>query len=81
MSYSLPVLVSDIPAKKNDLRTERYFICGDVNGVYVKMKRLISKELLEIEKHNMRRLIAEKYNWNKIAKQTIEVYEKVLKRD
>jgi len=27
---------------------------------------------------NMRLLIAERYNWNKIAEQTIEVYKKAL---
>ena len=47
----------------------------------LKIEALLSTELTDIEKQDMRRLIAENYNWNKIAKQTIEVYEKVLKRD
>ena len=60
---------------------ERYFKRGDVNDLCVKMEMLLTRELLEIEKRDMILKITEKYNWQKIADQTIEVYEKVLKRD
>jgi len=79
MSYGLPVLVSDIPANKEvDLPAERYFRCGDVDDLKSKMEILLDKELTENEKQALRRLIAEKYNWNKIADQTIAVYRKAL---
>lgn len=79
MSYGLPVLVSDIPANKEiALPEERYFRCGDVDHLQNAMERLLGQGLTEIEKEDMRRLIAEKYNWARIAEQTIEVYRKVL---
>ena len=77
MSYGLPVLVSDIPANKEvELPTERYFRCGNVTDLRDKMAMLLNKDLTEIEKRNLRLQIAEKYNWLKIAEQTIEVYRK-----
>jgi glycosyltransferase involved in cell wall biosynthesis len=79
MSYGLPVLVSDIPANKEvGLSKERYFRCGDVNDLRLNMKLLLEKGLSDTEKQEIRKLIAEKYNWNKIAEQTIGVYEKLM---
>ena len=79
MSYGLPVLVSDIPANKEvELPDERYFKCGNVNDLWDKMAMLLNKDLTETEKQDMRRQIAEKYNWLTIAEQTIEVYKKAL---
>ncbi|MFH1934261.1 MAG: glycosyltransferase family 4 protein [Pseudomonadota bacterium] len=79
MSYGLSVLVSDIPANKEvGLPVERYFRCGDVNDLRNKMETLVKKGLSGNERKEMRNLIAEKYNWEKIAGQTIQVYEKVL---
>jgi len=42
------------------------------------MAMLLNKDLTDIEKRDLRLQIAEKYNWLKIAEQTIEVYRKVL---
>ena len=79
MSYGLSVLVSDIPANKEvDLSAERYFRCGDAHDLQKKMETLLDKDLTEMEKRDLRLRIAEKYNWPKIAEQTIEVYRKVL---
>jgi glycosyltransferase involved in cell wall biosynthesis len=79
MSYGLPVLVSDIPANKEvDLPDERYFRCGDADDLQLKMKLLLEKGLSDTEKQDMRRVIAERYDWNKIADQTIEVYKKAI---
>jgi glycosyltransferase involved in cell wall biosynthesis len=81
MSYGLPVLVSDIPANLEvDLPAERYFKCGDEADLATKMEALLKKGLPEIEKRDMRLQIAEKYNWLKIAEQTVEVYRKALKK-
>lgn len=77
MSYGLPVLVSDIPANKEvDLPDERYLKCGDVDDLKAKMERLLHKELTEVAKRDLLLQIAEKYNWLKIAEQTVEVYRK-----
>lgn len=80
MSYGLPVLVSDIPANKEvGLATDRYFRCGDVNDLKDKMATLLQRNLSNDEKEAMRRQVTEKYNWDKIAEQTIKVYEKAVR--
>jgi len=79
MSYGLHVLVSDISANKEvELPDERYFRCGNVTDLRKRMEVLLDKDLTEIEKRDLRLQIAEKYNWLKIAEQTIEVYHKAL---
>ena len=79
MSCGLAVLVSDIPANKEvDLSSERYFKCGNVIDLQRKMETLLDKDLTDIEKRDLRLRIAEKYNWLKIAEQTIGVYRKVI---
>ena len=79
LSYGLSVLVSDIPANKQvGLSSERYFQCGNMLDLKNKMEAFLQKELTENEQQDIRDLIDEKYNWDKIADQTIGVYEKVL---
>jgi glycosyltransferase involved in cell wall biosynthesis len=79
MSYGLPVLVSDIPANKEvGLLPDRYFRCGDVEDLTEKMIALLQRDLLEEERQRMQKQVAEKYNWDRIAEQTIKVYEKAL---
>ena len=74
------MIVSDIPANKEvELPPERYFRCGDVEDLKEKMEVLLEKGLSEEERQEIRRQIEEKYNWDRIAEQTIGVYEKVLK--
>lgn len=81
LSYGLPVLVSDIPANKElALPKERYFRCGDVGDLKTNMRMLLKKGMPKEERDKMRSQIKEKYNWDKIAEQTIEVYEKALSR-
>ena len=81
LSYGLPVLVSDIPANfEVELPAERYFRCGDVDDLKKKMEALLEKGLSEEEQQEIRSQIEKKYNWNKIAAQTIEVYRKALAR-
>ena len=43
------------------------------------MEILLEKKLIDKEKQVLRNLIRNKYNWQKIADQTIAVYVKVLK--
>jgi glycosyltransferase involved in cell wall biosynthesis len=42
------------------------------------MAKLLNKVISKTEKRNMHRLIQKKYNWNRVAEQTIEVYEKLM---
>ena len=79
LSYGLPVLVSDIPANKEvELPAERYFKCGDVDDLKKKIEVLLEKGLSEKERQKIRKQIEEKYNWDKIAQQTIQVYRKLI---
>ncbi|MCL6582145.1 MAG: glycosyltransferase family 4 protein [bacterium] len=82
MSYGLSVLVSDIAAHREiGLDSRRYFRCGDIDDLRAKMEFFLDKELPDEEKQKMRRQIEEKYNWDKIAEQTIEVYQRVVNRN
>jgi len=78
LAYGLPVLASDIPANREvDLPEERYFRCGDEEDLLRKMERLLVKGISDSERETNRRMIEEKYNWDRIAEETVEVYEKV----
>ncbi len=81
MSYALPVLVSDIPANLEvELPKERFFRCGDPSDLKKKIRLLWGKPLQADEKELFEKLLLQKYNWETIADQTIQVYEKVLSR-
>jgi starch synthase len=81
MSYDLPVLVSDIPANREiNLRRERFFKCGDIFELREKLLLLLDKGLPEEEMKEYQRQIVEKYNWREIADQTVNVYEKALRK-
>lgn len=74
MSYSLPVVVSDIPANiEVGLDEGDYFPCGDTNALSLKIReKLISTKE---ESYNMT-----KYNWDKIADEVSQVYADLYKR-
>ncbi|MDP3030027.1 MAG: glycosyltransferase [Deltaproteobacteria bacterium] len=81
MSYGLPVVVSDIPANKEvGLPDDRYFRCGDVMDLKEKLSLLLEKDLSITEQGKIREQIKEKYNWDNIADQTIDVYRKALRK-
>lgn len=81
MSYGLPVLVSDIPANKEvGLPEDRYFRCGDVMDLKEKLSLLPRKDVSIIERERIRKQMEEKYDWDKIADQTIGVYRKALEK-
>ena len=72
-------MVSDIPANKEvALPEDRYFRCGNVDDLKEKMEVLLKKDLTETERQEIRKQIEEKYNWDKIAEQTIKVYRKAF---
>ena len=78
MSYRLSCVVSDIPANKEvNLPADRFFKAGDIKQLAEKMNEFISKPISTEEKSREILLISEKYNWGKIADQTLEVYKLV----
>lgn len=81
MSYGLSVLVSDIPANLEvGLSRERYFKCGDFRDLKEKIDYHLNNPISMAEKSIFRAWIQKKYDWKKIAAQTIKVYEKTLTR-
>ena len=81
MSYCLSVLVSDIPSNLEvPLDQQRYFQCGNVDDLKEKMQKWIALDISEAEKTRYRQLIQDKYNWETIALQTIQVYERTLEK-
>lgn len=79
LSYGLPVLVSDIPANREvGLFENQFFKCGDVNDLALKIETRLSQPISNEETNRSKLLVAEKYNWKKIADQTIEIYSWAL---
>lgn len=73
MSYNIDVLVSDIPANKiPSLSIEDFFRCGDVAD----LSKCIQSKIDKIQMFRIYDLTP--YNWDVIARQTLEVYKKVL---
>ena len=71
MAFGLNVLVSDIPANKMvNLNSEEYFKLGDINDLQEKITYKLNRQ----EFKDYRHLIEEKYNWDKIAKETLMLY-------
>jgi len=82
LSYQLPVLVSDIPANLEvGLDKEKYFKCGEINELKLKLSSLFIKGIDETEKKEYRKMINKKYNWQSIAEQTVAVYKKIYPLD
>ena len=79
MSYGLSCVVSDIPANRNvALDEERFFPPGDIKALSEKILKFANSPMREDEKQKQIEMIAEKYNWDTIAEQTLAVYKKVL---
>lgn len=72
MSYKLPLVVSDIPANKQvDLPSELFFTTGDESSLKDKLNTMLATDFRYYD-YNLA-----PYNWDIIAKQTAEVYEKL----
>ena len=70
MSYNIPVMASDIPANLEiGLDHNHYFPCGNIEKLADSLEKLISRS--DKFHYDMNR-----YNWNIIARQTAEIYNK-----
>jgi glycosyltransferase involved in cell wall biosynthesis len=79
MSYGLLTLASDIPANKEiGFSDEFYFKCGNIDDLQNKIKILLNRKNSEEDKEAIRNKVIKKYDWDKIADQTIGVYKKAL---
>ena len=80
MSYGLSCIASDIPANRNvELSENRFFRLGDIIELNTKIHEFIDRPLNDEEKRRQINLIAERYDWEKIAEKTMEVY-RIIKR-
>ncbi len=81
LSYGLPVAVSDIPQHREiPLADKRYFPVGDAAGMAEVMRAVFSTGISADEKESYDKLLRETYNWDRIAEQTIRVYEEVVRQ-
>jgi glycosyltransferase involved in cell wall biosynthesis len=78
LSYGLPILVSDIPQHREiPLPEFRYFKVGNICELAQKIVELYDLGISDEEKQRYFNLINEKYNWEKIAEKTFEVYKSI----
>lgn len=78
MSYGLSCIASDIPANRNvEISEESFFKAGDIGSLTSKIREFIDRPLTKEERGKMIGIIAEKYNWTKIADETLKVYKQV----
>lgn len=75
MGYGLDVVASDIPANRLDeLRPDDFFPCGDIDA-------LADKISLRLANPKRRSYDLSRYNWDNIARQTLEVYKRVASKN
>ncbi len=77
MSYSLPAIVSNIPANLEvKLTNESYFSVGDINELSA---QLVHHAQIDTKKINYDKYL-NYYDWKKIAKQTMSVYNQTTSK-
>lgn len=75
MSYDLKVVASDIePHQEMELPADCYFPVGNIDKLADKINEVLEKTSVFAFRH----LLEQKYNWENIADQTLEVYHNVL---
>ncbi len=79
MSYGLSCIVSDIPANRNiELSENRFFEPGNLKLLNVKLKEFIADLWKEEDRDNQILMINERYNWSKIADETMKIYNSLF---
>jgi len=81
LSYGLMPLVSDIPANLEvRIDANYYFKCKDTSDLKEKLVQLWNTEFTINQKAELVEFVKNKYNWQKIAEQTVDVYRSALKQ-
>lgn len=75
LSFGLPVIASDIPANLEvGLPEARYFPLGETNSLASRLKH-VAKQYLDSEtRERTRQWVAERYDWKKIADETLRAH-------
>lgn len=81
MSYGLPCLVTEGTSMSNIIQSydAGWGVSTTAEGISEGIKAiLLNKEKLRIKGENARKLVSEQYEWNKIAKHTVNTYQELL---
>jgi len=82
LSFGLPVIASDIPANLEvGLPNECYFKLGDTEALAALMSKVARKPLNDKTRDARREWVSSKYDWDKIASETISVYRNSIKEN
>ncbi|MFB6225751.1 MAG: glycosyltransferase family 4 protein [Candidatus Paceibacteria bacterium] len=80
MSYSLPVVLSDIPEHKEVIKDSEYlFSAGDADDLEKTLKNILNKskqKLREIGAKN-RKIIEQNYSWNTVSESIEKLYKEL----
>ena len=78
LSYGLSVLASDIPANRQvPLDQDRYFPPGNQSILASKLDHWINRgPLTDVQRADQLEMVRQKYNWDNVAQQVLEIYEK-----
>jgi glycosyltransferase involved in cell wall biosynthesis len=75
LSFGASCLVSDIPANREvALEDVRYFKPGDIQAISAKLSEFMQHSESLCQRQERVRLIEQKYNWEMIAQNTLNVY-------
>ena len=82
LSFGLPVIASDIPANLElGLSPECYFPLGNIRELAGRLEKSASEESPSVRSARVRHLrewVAQRYDWNTVACQTLEVYRRAM---
>lgn len=79
LSYGLPVVASDITANAEiGLPGSSYFPVGNINALADRLQEHAGRPDSSEERQRRIRWVLDRYNWQRIACQTVEVYESVV---
>jgi glycosyltransferase involved in cell wall biosynthesis len=81
LSYGLPVVASDIAANLEvGLEPWQYFPVGDVATLADRLRTLAAQGTDDAARRNRQAWVTEKYDWDRIAAETLAVYRDVIDR-
>jgi glycosyltransferase involved in cell wall biosynthesis len=76
LSYGLPVILSDIPAHLEIESAGLYYVqLSSVDMLAQRLKEILNMEFYDGYKNHIRSMLRDRYNWDRIAKMTLNVYQ------